>query len=314
MRVGVETDMPFTDAFVRSIKPRAKPFKLAGDRSLYLLVQPSGSKLWRFNYEFAKRRKTLAIGIYPEISLAQAREARDVAKIKLRSGVDPSAEVRAKKQAMIEAQVQLDYVNRFTDSRGKLRHSFRRKGHKRVTIKGQPGSDEFMENYHALLERTTGTQIKTRTEKTSIPEIRGSRVYFIRVGKAVKIGVTINLKQRIKDFQIVSAEEIRTLAVFPGNRRTESLLHKLFAEERIRNELFRFDYWIDSFLTYAKAESFESAIERTTKAKTEIRLDQALRKESLNKLKATQRAKMSEAEYREIVAERIRQRDARTLR
>jgi integrase/recombinase XerD len=54
------------------------------------------------------------------------------------------------------AEIKLDYVNSFYDSRGKLRHQFRRKGHKRITIKGRPGSPEFMDAYHALLEKTGG--------------------------------------------------------------------------------------------------------------------------------------------------------------
>jgi integrase/recombinase XerD len=54
------------------------------------------------------------------------------------------------------ADIKLDYVNSFYDARGKLRHQFRRKGHKRVTIKGRPGSPEFMDHYHALLELTGG--------------------------------------------------------------------------------------------------------------------------------------------------------------
>jgi hypothetical protein len=54
------------------------------------------------------------------------------------------------------ADIKLDYVNSFYDARGKLRHQFRRKGHKRVTIKGRPGSLEFMDAYHALLEQTGG--------------------------------------------------------------------------------------------------------------------------------------------------------------
>jgi integrase/recombinase XerD len=54
------------------------------------------------------------------------------------------------------SQIKLDYVNSFYDSRGKLRHQFRRKGHKRITIKGRPGSPEFMAAYHALLEKTGG--------------------------------------------------------------------------------------------------------------------------------------------------------------
>lgn len=54
------------------------------------------------------------------------------------------------------SDMKLEYVNSFYDSRGKLRHQFRRKGHKRVTIKGRPGSPQFMDAYHALLERTGG--------------------------------------------------------------------------------------------------------------------------------------------------------------
>jgi integrase/recombinase XerD len=54
------------------------------------------------------------------------------------------------------AEIKLDYVNSFYDSRGKLRHQFRRKGHKRITINGRPGSPEFMDAYHALLEKTGG--------------------------------------------------------------------------------------------------------------------------------------------------------------
>jgi integrase/recombinase XerD len=54
------------------------------------------------------------------------------------------------------AVIKLDYVNTFTDARGKRRHQFRRKGHKRITIKGRPGSPEFMDHYHELLEKTGG--------------------------------------------------------------------------------------------------------------------------------------------------------------
>ena len=54
------------------------------------------------------------------------------------------------------AEIKLDYVNSFIDARGKRRHQFRRKGHKKVTIKGRPGSPEFTEHYHALLDQTGG--------------------------------------------------------------------------------------------------------------------------------------------------------------
>src|SRR5882757_6089873 len=55
------------------------------------------------------------------------------------------------------AEIKLDFVNSFTDARGKRRHVFRRKGHRRVTIKGRAGSPEFVDAYHALIEKTGGT-------------------------------------------------------------------------------------------------------------------------------------------------------------
>lgn len=70
------------------------------------------------------------------------------------------------------AEIKLDYVNSFTDFRGKRRHQFRRTGHKKVTIKGRPGSPEFMEHYHALLGQTGGALVAeagaSRTKAGSI--------------------------------------------------------------------------------------------------------------------------------------------------
>jgi hypothetical protein len=62
---------------------KVAPYKLADEKGLYLFVQTSGGKLWRFDYRFDGKRKTLALGAYPDISLAQAREKRDNARIKL---------------------------------------------------------------------------------------------------------------------------------------------------------------------------------------------------------------------------------------
>jgi integrase len=95
--------MSLSDAAVRATKPRQKPFKRADDRGLYLLVQPNGSKLWRTNYTFAGRQRTMAFGAYPDVSLSEAREARDAAKKKLRAGIDPSAVVKAEKVAEKQA-------------------------------------------------------------------------------------------------------------------------------------------------------------------------------------------------------------------
>jgi integrase len=103
--------MPLSDAAVRATKPRQKPFKRADDRGLYLLVQPNGTRLWRMNYSFAGRQKTAAFGVYPAVSLSEAREHRDAAKKKLRAGIDPGAEKVAEKIAEKAATITFAVVS-----------------------------------------------------------------------------------------------------------------------------------------------------------------------------------------------------------
>ncbi|OGA14497.1 MAG: hypothetical protein A3H32_11795 [Betaproteobacteria bacterium RIFCSPLOWO2_02_FULL_63_19] len=91
--------MPLTDAAIRRAKPSAKPFRIADSAGLYLEVSPSGGKLWRFKYRFDRKQRMLALGIYPEISLAGARHKRDEARKLLASDTDPSEHRRAAKAA-----------------------------------------------------------------------------------------------------------------------------------------------------------------------------------------------------------------------
>lgn len=91
--------MPLTDTTVRNAKPEPKPRKLADGSGLYLLIQPSGSKLWRLKYRIAGKEKLLAIGKYPGVTLREARRRRDDARDLLAAGLDPSAAKRAQKLA-----------------------------------------------------------------------------------------------------------------------------------------------------------------------------------------------------------------------
>jgi len=102
--------MPLSDAGIRRIQPGAKPFKKTDGRGLYLLVQPSGVRLWRLNYTFAGRQRTAAFGIYPHVSLSEAREARDATKKKLRAGIDPGVEKLAEKIAEKQASITFSVV------------------------------------------------------------------------------------------------------------------------------------------------------------------------------------------------------------
>lgn len=91
--------MALTGLGVRKAKPADKQQKLLDGRGMYLLVHPNGSKYWRMDYRFDGKQKTLALGVYSDISLAQARERREEARKLLANGSDPGAIKRAQKQA-----------------------------------------------------------------------------------------------------------------------------------------------------------------------------------------------------------------------
>jgi integrase len=84
-----------TDTQVRSAKPSERPRKLFDSGGLYLHVMPSGGRYWRFEYRFDGRKKTLALGVYPDVSLGKARSRHQEARRKLADGVDPGAEKMA---------------------------------------------------------------------------------------------------------------------------------------------------------------------------------------------------------------------------
>jgi hypothetical protein len=69
-----------TDNAIKAAKPASKVFKLTVEKGLYLLIQPAGGKWWRFDYRFDGKRKTLSMGIYPDVNLKQARAYRDEAR------------------------------------------------------------------------------------------------------------------------------------------------------------------------------------------------------------------------------------------
>ncbi|AQS92084.1 integrase [Gluconobacter albidus] len=90
-----------TDVQLKRLDIRDKAYKVSDSRGLFVLVQPNGSRLWRMKYRFGGREKLLSFGIYPEVTLAAARKARDAARLELQAGRDPSL---SKKQRQAEAQ------------------------------------------------------------------------------------------------------------------------------------------------------------------------------------------------------------------
>jgi integrase len=90
--------MALTEIAVRAAKATNKQYKLYDERGLYLLVHPRGAKYWRLKYMLDGREKVLALGVYPDVTLAAARAHRDRARQELTSGVDIAAERRAKRE------------------------------------------------------------------------------------------------------------------------------------------------------------------------------------------------------------------------
>ena len=94
--------MKLTDINIKKAKPGEKARKLFDGGGLYIQIEPTGGKLWRYKYRFEGKEKTLYLGKYPDISLAEARERHQEARKQLTQGIDPSAAKKAVKAAGVE--------------------------------------------------------------------------------------------------------------------------------------------------------------------------------------------------------------------
>ena len=93
--------MALTDAKIRAAKPTDKAYKLTDGAGMFLLVHPNGSRYWRLRYRILGKEKTLALGVYPEVSLSEARTKRDEARKLISEGIDPCEQKRVKKLSLI---------------------------------------------------------------------------------------------------------------------------------------------------------------------------------------------------------------------
>src|SRR6516165_10272425 len=91
--------MALTDTHVRNAKPRSRAYKLSDGGGMYLHVRPDGARYWRLDYRFARKRRTLALGVYPAVTLLNARTRREEARALLTQGLDPAAAKKAARRA-----------------------------------------------------------------------------------------------------------------------------------------------------------------------------------------------------------------------
>ncbi|HFR4112906.1 TPA: tyrosine-type recombinase/integrase [Yersinia enterocolitica] len=104
--------MALTDTKVRSAKPEAKEYSLVDGDGMFLLIHPNGSKYWRFRFRFGGKQHLMAFGVYPETSLADARQKREEARRLVAAGVDPREHKRAVKEEQAKETVTFESVAR----------------------------------------------------------------------------------------------------------------------------------------------------------------------------------------------------------
>jgi hypothetical protein len=122
--------IPLTDMKVQKAKPKDKPITLFDGGGLFLLITPTGGKLWRFKYRFDGKQKLLAFGSYPDINLMDARHRRDDARKLLANNVDPGAVRKAQKQAKVEETETFEVIAR--EWHNKFMHTWKKSHSSRV--------------------------------------------------------------------------------------------------------------------------------------------------------------------------------------
>ncbi|MHB8713604.1 MAG: Arm DNA-binding domain-containing protein [Trichloromonadaceae bacterium] len=89
--------LPLSDLKISKAKPKLQDYKLSDGRGLYLLVRTTGGKLWRYDYRIGGKRKTLAMGNYPDIALSEARRRHQEARSLIAEGTDPNEAKKARR-------------------------------------------------------------------------------------------------------------------------------------------------------------------------------------------------------------------------
>ncbi len=113
--------MKLTDEVISAARPGVKPVKLTDGRGLFLLLAPTGGKWWRYKYRFGDKEKQFSLGVYPAVSIAEARAKHAAYRAMVAEGVDPCAHVQSEKaEQKAEAARQVWRTRFFLDNDGAL--------------------------------------------------------------------------------------------------------------------------------------------------------------------------------------------------
>ena len=168
--------MALTDTSIRTAKPTGKARKLTDEKGLYLLINPNGSKWWRFDYRYSDKRKTLACGTYPDTSLKLARDKRDEARKLLAEGIDPGAQRRQVKQ----------------ESRTTQGNTFEIIARQWMRVKGAEWSDTYASKTKSALERHAFPSVGSK------PIIEITAPEMLTMLRAIEKRGTVDMAHRIQ--------------------------------------------------------------------------------------------------------------------
>lgn len=169
--------MALTDDKVRAAKPLDKSYKLTDGDGMHLMVHTNGSKYWRLQYRFGGKQKMLALGVYPDISLAEAREKRDAARKLIANGFDPSEKRKEVKEEQQKEFNTFEKVARDWHATNKKWSE----GHSHRVLKS------LEDNIFAAIDKRNIAELKTRDLLEPIKAVEMSG----------RLGVAARLQQRV---------------------------------------------------------------------------------------------------------------------
>lgn len=257
--------MPLTDKAVKNAKAGDKPVKLFDGGGMFLLVTPAGQRYWRLKYRVNGKEKLLALGVYPDVSLATARRKRDEAREKLAAGIDPNeAKREIKRTARIAAASSFEVVARewFDNQRAgwtetyaeKVIHSleidaFPKIGSRAIASIEAPDMLEIIRAIEARGVRETAKRLLQRSRAVFQYAIMTGRCTRnpsadIDAETILKKGLGVQHMARVKPLEI--PQLMRDIATYPGEPVTRLALQFMAltfvrTKEMIRAQWEEFD-------------------------------------------------------------------------
>jgi hypothetical protein len=155
--------MKLTDEMINTARPGVKPTRLTDGHGLYVLLSPTGGKWWRFKYRFSVKQKQFSLGVYPKVSIAEARAKHTIYRAMLAEGTDPCAYVQAEKaerKAELAAELAAEKARQLARSRFMLDSSGNlslRLGKRRIVLSAAETADlrSFLNTNQNVISKVT---------------------------------------------------------------------------------------------------------------------------------------------------------------